>query len=65
MPDTFYKDLQKAINNKTCMECGKSIPGYEPHYCCNGHECGCYGLPMEPPVCDECWDNKYKRGEQK
>lgn len=25
--------------------------------CCSGHECGCAGLPTEPPVCSEkCYD---------
>jgi len=25
--------------------------------CCSGHECGCMGLPTEPPVCSEkCYD---------
>lgn len=25
--------------------------------CCNGHQCGCMGLPVEPPICSEkCYD---------
>ena len=25
--------------------------------CCSGHECGCMGLPTEPPICSEkCYD---------
>ena len=25
--------------------------------CCDGHECGCRGLPIEPPICsEECYD---------
>lgn len=36
-----------------CWECKKvEIP--EPEMCCSGHMCGCYGLPVEPPYCDEC-----------
>lgn len=22
--------------------------------CCSGFECGCMGLPTEPPICDKC-----------
>ena len=40
---------------KKCMNCGKEIE-YEPEYCCSGLECGCQGLPMEPPLCKDCWD---------
>ena len=25
------------------------LPG--PEMCCSGHECGCQGLPTEPPLC--------------
>ena len=39
----------------TCLNCGTEID-YEPEYCCNGRECGCMGKPLEPPVCEECWD---------
>lgn len=41
-----------------CMICSKEMPDYEPMYCCSGRECGCMGLPIEPPICSiECWDN--------
>ena len=25
----------------------------EVNMCCSSHECGCLGLPTEPPVCSE------------
>jgi len=31
--------------------CDNEIP--EPTMCCDGHECGCMGKPIEPPVCSE------------
>lgn len=44
-----------------CYECEKQLTGQEKkHYhdnaetCCSGHECGCMGLPVEPPYCFEC-----------
>lgn len=37
-----------------CMKCGTPVPDYEARYCCSGRECGCYGLPLEPPLCEEC-----------
>lgn len=38
-----------------CEMCNNEI---EVTMCCNGHECGCMGLPTEPPVCSEkCYDD--------
>ena len=35
-----------------CFCCGKPMPDdYEPEYCCSGVECGCMGMPIEPPFC--------------
>lgn len=49
----------------TCEMCDKPLPDYEPQYCCSGHECGCHGMPTEPPICsDECWDAMLKRNAQ-
>jgi len=46
----------------SCDICGTDI---EVTLCCSGHECGCMGLPVEPPVCsEECYDklmNKFKQ----
>jgi len=39
-----------------CIVCGKPVPDYIPEYCCDGRECNCRGLPIEPPVCSYiCW----------
>jgi len=36
-----------------CEICGIEI---EVLMCCSGHECGCMGQPVEPPVCsDKCY----------
>lgn len=52
--DLFQSD---GNGNYICCICGKSMPDYEPVYCCSGKECGCYGMPQEPPICSkECWD---------
>jgi len=49
-----------------CLMCKKPVPDYKPEYCCPGTECGCMGLPMEPPMCsEECWKKlmtKHKKG---
>jgi hypothetical protein len=40
----------------TCIICGTRMGDYRPEYCCNGIDCACRGLPIEPPVCsEECW----------
>lgn len=44
-----------------CYYCGAEMTGEEVSrwiketpVCCNGFECGCMGLPTEPPICDKC-----------
>lgn len=38
-----------------CVVCDIEVHDYVPEWCCNGHECGCMGLPIEPPLCSvEC-----------
>ena len=39
-----------------CQICGRTLPDYEPQWCCNGTDCGCRGLPINAPYCDECWN---------
>lgn len=53
--------------NEYCMICNKELD-YVVEYCCGfpNPECGCRGLPVEPPVCsNECYDivMKIERGE--
>jgi hypothetical protein len=38
-----------------CIWCDAIIIDYVPEMCCSGIECGCLGLPIDPPVCSiEC-----------
>lgn len=38
----------------SCAICQTEI---EVQMCCNGFECGCMGMPVDPPVCsNECYD---------
>jgi hypothetical protein len=40
-----------------CIICNKPMPDYDPKYCCSSYDCGCMGMPTEPPVCsNECFD---------
>jgi hypothetical protein len=42
-----------------CEICGKEI---KIIMCCNGRDCGCMGLPVEPPVCSrDCYDKYMKK----
>jgi hypothetical protein len=37
-----------------CIICNKDI---ELDVCCDGTNCGCMGMPIDPPVCsDKCYD---------
>jgi len=39
------------------MVCNIEFEGDEPQLCCNGRECGCMGMPIDPVVCsDECYN---------
>lgn len=45
------------MKKHNCDSCNKEIEipdNYEPEYCCEGYECGCYGYPINPMFCDEC-----------
>ncbi|MFV1457762.1 hypothetical protein [Bacillus mycoides] len=45
-----------------CDGCGfitKVEKDYEPKMCCNGYECGCFGMPIEPVFCDSCEERYY------
>lgn len=41
-----------------CYICGKPVTDYTPEWCCDGTECACMGMPIEPPYCDECRDRE-------
>lgn len=46
-----------------CDICGTEI---EVQMCCSGRECGCMGLPVEPPVCsEECYDKLMSKSKTK
>jgi len=46
----------------SCAICDKEI---DVQMCCSGHECGCMGMPIEPPVCsNKCYD-KYIENRDK
>ena len=45
-----------------CDICGTEI---DIQMCCSGDQCGCMGMPVDPPVCSaECYDT-YMNNKQK
>ena len=37
-----------------CLECSAVLhDDYEPQMCCGGRECGCMGMPTNPPFCHD------------
>lgn len=42
---------------ETCLICGKPVPDYEPEFCCDGSECACRGIPINPCVCSKKCDS--------
>lgn len=54
---------KKELVELTCMVCGQTWMGEKPKMCCDGRECGCMGLPVDPVVCsEECYENGLKNG---
>jgi hypothetical protein len=53
-----------------CHYCDNIVDNYVPEGCCSGRDCGCMGMPIEPPICDECsgsdgiWNNIEKKLEE-
>ena len=46
-----------------CEICDNEI---EIRLCCSGFECGCMGLPIDPPVCsNECYDKWMSQRDEK
>lgn len=45
----LIRDLRTTLHFRNCESCA-------PLYCCDGRECGCYGLPIDYEVTDECKD---------
>lgn len=48
-------------NECCCFECREpmtveEISNWEKNTprCCDGHMCGCMGMPIDPPYCDKC-----------
>ena len=45
-----------------CIKCEKGIAqvedNFEYEYCCSGSMCGCMGWPINPVLCDDCWNEK-------
>lgn len=42
----------------------EDMDSYEPITCCSGRDCGCMGLPTEPPVCLKCKSKEQADGEE-
>ena len=39
----------------TCCVCGGPVDTFDAEFCCDGHDCGCMGRPIEPAFCSvEC-----------
>lgn len=37
-----------------CYFCRQPVKDFEPVYCCGGQDCGCQGLPIDPPIHKNC-----------
>jgi hypothetical protein len=47
----MQKEMRYECHGEGCTE---EID--EPMGCCDGRECGCMGMPVEPPYCGKCWE---------
>jgi len=47
----------KNKEGEYCQICDTFVEGFEYQGCCDGRECGCMGMPVEPCICsNKCWD---------
>lgn len=46
-----YKYNKEKLIKINCEVCGSEFLGNEPEYCCNGKDCGCRGMSIDPIVC--------------
>lgn len=48
-----------------CYHCGRPLPDdYVPESCCSGRDCGCMGMPTNPPFHNECWEQHLGRAKE-
>jgi hypothetical protein len=65
----FHRGKDEKMKKKysvKCIICGKKVVNYKPIYCCHDRDCGCMGLPIEPPLCDNqlCYDSVYGKNNK-
>jgi hypothetical protein len=59
---TDTKNIQIGVE-LYCMICKEKYFGPEPIRCCDGRQCGCMGLPIEPFICSRvCYEKLLKHG---
>lgn len=46
-------------DNPSCWNETKVYDSYKPRYCCDGYMCGCYGVPLNAVLCDDCAEQYY------
>jgi len=53
--------MEKIKEDIKCFVCQNTLTKEEMEnyfknskYCCDGHMCGCRGMPIEAPICNEC-----------
>lgn len=47
--------MENITESYKCVIRSEPVPGYDPVFCCDGSDCWCMGLPIEPCLCsDEC-----------
>jgi hypothetical protein len=47
----------RSFDMSPCLSCGQAL-SYTTEVCCStaNAECGCNGAPVEPQLCDNCFD---------
>jgi hypothetical protein len=56
---TKPKMKKQMCHMPSCSKVIKVLTTYEEEYCCDGYMCGCYGLPINPALCDECEEKAF------
>lgn len=60
--ELFWLELETELvtaETDQCWNCQKDL-GYKLKGCCSGLDCGCMGLPTDPPFCSEQCGEEYR-----
>lgn len=63
MVDLTWVSLKVGTHAMSVRKMSDDDTLWEPMSCCSGSNCGCMGLPINPPLCDNCCVKQNQEGD--